>query len=377
MSDAKYNSVIHVITDEIVTAFKFENDATWIGKSKDELIATANYCQPGQIIKMVFVKSFSRKDGRKIYSYFRALPGQPKPITNLSGESDNHKKAKQNIYDGIYSGKIKINNEILNKSIIDDIYIEYRTSQKGYVIPDIMIKFKEEHIKYGLGIFIEIQLSNQTNKTTNERTFQRVVNGFSGCWLWIEDFDKLMNIISNNLDISSHKEMLMELEKETENKFISRINSYGNIIDKKLVDYRKEIWNYFNSSYKSFQIESEQFSKDKINKLEIENKKLKELKTLADELNEVFYKTNAEALTNNINKLVSDGLIFLEESIQSKTNKLIENSLNQSRDKINRMCPICNKPMKIGKAMSGYKWYCQDFPLKCNGLIEEVEFNES
>ena len=136
MSDAKYISVVHIPTDNIVTAFKFENDATWIGKEKDELIATANYCEQGQRIKMIFVQKYEKKDGKIIASYFRASPGQPKPITNLSGESSDHRKAKQNIYDGIYSGEIKINSEVLNKSIIDDIYIEYRQSKRGSIIPD-------------------------------------------------------------------------------------------------------------------------------------------------------------------------------------------------------------------------------------------------
>jgi len=61
MSEAKYISVIHAITDEIVTAFKLENDATWVGKEKDELIATANYCESGQKIKMIFIKDMKNK----------------------------------------------------------------------------------------------------------------------------------------------------------------------------------------------------------------------------------------------------------------------------------------------------------------------------
>jgi len=56
MSEAKYISVIHAITDEIVTAFKLENDATWVGKEKDELIATANYCESGQKLRWFLLK---------------------------------------------------------------------------------------------------------------------------------------------------------------------------------------------------------------------------------------------------------------------------------------------------------------------------------
>ena len=238
-----------------------------------------------------------------------------------------------------------------------------------------MIKFKEQHIKYGLGIFVEIQLSNQSEEKTIERTYQRVIEGFSGCWLWEKDFDESMNIISNNLEIPSHRMMLIDLDREVENSFIYRINSYGDIIDKKLIEFRREIWNYFDSVYKSFQIETRDFTKNEINKLEIENIKLKELKKLASELDDVFYKTNAKNLTEDINKSVSEGLIFLHESIKEKTNEIIKNSLEQCRDKINKMCPKCNKPMRIGKAMKGYMWYCSDFP-KCDGKMEEVNFNE-
>jgi len=45
----------------------------------------------------------------------------------MSGESNEHKISKQKIYDGIYSGEIKINGEPINKEKVDDIYIEYRT----------------------------------------------------------------------------------------------------------------------------------------------------------------------------------------------------------------------------------------------------------
>jgi len=377
MVESKYISVIHIPTDKIVTAFKLENDATWIGKEKDELIATANYCEPGKKVKMIFVKSYTKKDGKFIHPYFRSASNQIGLKENMSRESNKHKKCKENVYEGIYSGEIKINGEEINKSDVDDIYIEYRTSKDGYVIPDVLIKFKKEHIKYGLGIFIEIQLSKQYEKETIDRTYSRVIEGFSGIWLWENDFDEKCGLIKKDLEIKSHKKLLSELNEKLESDFINRINNYGNIIDKKLVDFKKEIWGYFNSAFKTFQIESESFSNDKINKMEIENKKLKELKELADTLDDVFYKTNAKELTNNINKAVNEGLIFLHKSIKEKNNELLKECIDENIKRINRLCPKCGKPMKIGKAMSGYNWYCSDFPLKCDGLIKDVNFNEN
>jgi len=376
MSEGKYISVIHVSSDNIVTAFKLENDATWIGKEKDELIATANYCEPGEKVKMIFVKSFTKSNGKFIHAYFRSAPNENGINKNMSGESNEHKKAKETIYDGIYSGEIKINGETIDKDVIDDIYIEYRTSKNGYVIPDVLIKFKKENLKYGYGIFIEIQLSKQYKEETLIRTYSRVIEGFSGIWLWKEDFDKDYNLIKKDLKIKSHKQLLSELDNNIENNFIKRINEYGDIIDKKLINFKKDIWNYFDSTYKSFQIEATDFSRDEINKFEIENNKFKELKKLADDLDECFYKTNANKLTENINKSVNDGLLFLEESIKNKSNEIINNSINCNIEKINKMCPICEKPMNIGKTMGGYNWYCSDFP-RCNGLIKQVKFNEN
>ena len=376
MVETKYISVIHVLTDKIITAFKLENDATWVGKEKDELIATANYCEPGQKVKMIFVKSYTKTNGKFVYAYFRSAPNQEGLKENLSGESNAHKNAKQNVYDGIYSGEIKINGSCLDKSKIDDIYIEYRTAKSGYIIPDILIKFKEEDKKYGYGIFIEIQLSKQYSEETLIRTYSRVIEGFSGIWLWENDFDSDYKLINKNLEIKGHRQLLSGLDEEIENNFIKRINEYGNIIDKKLINFKKEIWNYFDSIYKTFQLETKEYTENEVNKLQIENQKLKELKKLANELDDVFYKTNAKNLTENINKAVGDGLVFLEQSIKNKSNEIIKNNLDQTINKINRMCPNCNKPMKIGKAMSGYNWYCQDFPLRCDGLIKDVNFNE-
>lgn len=375
MNQGKYLSVIHVPTDRIVTAFKLENDATWIGKEKEELVATANYCEPGKKIKMIFVKSYTRKDDKFIHAYFRSAPNQSGLLLNMSGESNEHRKAKENIYDGIYSGDILINGNAIDKNDIDDIYIEYRNSLSGNIIPDIMIKFKKEHIKYGLGIFLEIQLSEQKTEETEIRTYQRVIEGFSGIWLWEKNFDENHNIINKDLKVKSYKQLLIELEEKIENKFINKINRYGNIIDKKLIDFKKDMWDYYNSNYKVFQIEINKISKDEINKIEIENEKLSELKKLANELNDAFYKTNVNKLSESINKAVNEGLNYLTESINNKNNDLLKLCIDKNIKKLKKICPKCGNSMNIGKAIGGYNWYCSEFP-RCDGIIKEVDFNE-
>jgi hypothetical protein len=373
MSDTKYLSVVHTQTKKIVTAFQFENDATWIGKEKDELIATANYCEIGQEVKMIFVKSYKKNDGKFIHPYFRSAPNQTSLKNNMSGESDKHRMSKQNIYDGIYSGNIKINGQPIDKEKVDDIYIEYRTSKSGYVIPDVLIKFKEEDIKYGLGIFIEIQLSKQYQEETLIRTYSRVIEGFSGIWIWEDDLDKECNLINKNLQVKPHRQLLSELDSKMENNFISRINKYGEIIDKKINKFEEEVIDISFENIKNVRNDADSYK----NELLIEKRNLTELKEISNKLDTATYKLNVNHLANNINKGIERGVSLLEKSMQEKTNELVRNSLSQSIDKMNRMCPKCNKPMKIGKSMSGYNWYCQDFPLKCDGLIKDVCFNEN
>ncbi len=368
MSESKYISVIHKPSNKLVTAFKLESDAIWVGKERDDLIATANYCEPNKEVKMIFVKTYPKNNGKTVYAYFRAAPGESGLISDIPGESEEHKKSKQNIYEGIYSGEITINGETIDKNIVEDIYIEYRTSKSGYVIPDVLIKFKEEHIKYGLGIFIEIQLSKQHDEETLIRTYSRAIEGFSGIWLWKEDFDDNNNLMENNLKITTHRKLLDGLDKDIENKFIERINRYGEIIDKKFDNYSTSLWNYSQRRKESFEGEIKYISKNEINKLEIENEKLEELRELGKSLDTNSWKQSSIEFKEFTEDILKEGKLEIKNSLKN----LVEKQIN----KLNKLCPIRQKPMKIGKAMNGYNWYCSDFPIKCDGIIKEVNFNE-
>jgi len=379
MSETKYISVIHVPTDKIVTAFKFEHDATWVGREKDELIATANYCEPGYKVKMIFVKSFIKGNGKYVHAYFRSAPNQVGLIENLSGESNNHKKAKENVYEGIFSGEIKINGEVLDKQKIDDIYIEYRTSKNGYVIPDVLIKFKEEHIKYGYGIFIEVQLSKQNDEETLIRTYFRVIEGFSGTWLWKDNFDKDMNLLDNDLKIKSHRELLSELNENIENNFINRINNYGKIIDKKIDDGKMELWNTLISYIGSFRKEVKNISYNKTIELISIKNEIQKLYELKNDINLNYIKQDLNEIKikyfNEFKKEVNNEFINSWADAKLKCKLEFKKVLDENSHRFNRHCPICNKLMKIGKTMGGYNWYCPDFP-KCNGLIKDVNFKD-
>jgi len=390
MNEAKYISVIHEDTQKLVTAFKFEHDATWIGKEKENLLATHNYCEPGQKIKMCFVKSFPRTNGKFVHAYFRAMPGEPNPKNEISGESPEHRRAKENVYAGLYSGEIKVDGEPIDLELVKDILIEHRTSARGYVIPDVKILFKDIHPKFGLGIFFEIQLSKQKEEETIERTYLRDIEGLSGVWLGYDDFGTDWKFNRNNIEIPSHKKLLLQLEDIRENDFIKRLNKYGEAIDKKINDYEKDVNNISVESienvkddFNSYKKEIQLVARDEISKIELENLQLKELKEVASNLNLDELKRKADDINFNLSEKGKKWLNDLSEkinkqrleltSVYKKINdwKLGEVGIEKHSGLLEEKCPICGLDMKIGKAMSGYNWYCEKFP-RCDGFLKGV-----
>jgi len=390
MSDAKYISVIHESEQKLVTAFKFEHDATWIGREKENLIATHNYCEPGQKIKMCFVKSFQRIDNKFVHAYFRAMPGEPKPKNEMSGESPGHRKAKENIYAGLYSGEIKVDGKPIDLRLIKDILTEHRTSAKGYIIPDVKILFKDIHPKFGLGIFFEIQLSKQSEEETIERTYLRVIEGLSGVWLGYNDFDTDWKFNKDNIEVPSHKKLLMQIETVQENNFIKRMNKYGEAIDKKLEQHKlivdiieKETVMELDKITEEAANRITKTANSEISKIELENSQLKELKEVASNLNLNELKRKADDINFNLSEKGEKWMSDLSEkineqrreltSVYKKINdwKLGEIGVEKHSGLLEKKCPICKLDMRIGKAMSGYNWYCEKFPY-CDGFIKGV-----
>jgi len=378
MSTARYNEVIHKATGEYVSVFKFLNDATWIGREKDKLIAKPNYCEFGKEVNMIMVKDYIKSNGKEVNAYFRKKSGETGILNNnMSGESESHRKAKENVRDMLCNGKLNINGEKLEIKDIKDITIEYRTGKDGYVIPDVIILFKNIHPKYGLGIFFEIQFSKQSKKKTIERTYYRVIDGFSGVWLSRNNFDDNLEFIGDDIDIKSHKALLIDIEREMENSFINRLNNYGRVIDNKLIDYKNKIENISNRKYKElFQ----------------ENKELREVKSSINESYNLWKEINVEEISNSIGYKVKEILKNSVISIEPKINNIKEKYMHLANEEIKnkiseeiknikitqiytKKCPVCKKQMRVGKSMSGTNWYCIDYPM-CSGFERNVKVKE-
>jgi hypothetical protein len=415
MSGTKYLSVIHVQTKKRVTAFQFEYDATWIGRDKEEIIATPLYCNLNEIIKMVFVKTYKKESGKKVTGYFRAMPGQPNPKNEIAGESYGHKKAKENLYSGLSSGEITINGEPLDLKLVKNIFLEYRTSKEEFIIPDLIVLFNDVHPKYGLGIFFEIQLSEQTEERTIERDYRRVIEGFSGTWLWNYNFDNEWKLSSNDIEIESHKKLLFDLESIKENNFIKKINRYGEIIDNKIIGFKEEINLYClneinncnksslflksqvdnaidvcNDNLLSINESSNKIINEKINPAirkcitKINNIKINlddsykrwsklNIEDIGKDIEEKLYKIYEEKL-ERFYREISDVSKNTKLDLENDSNKIINNIKNIDIKKLItiKKCPKCGKRMKIGEAMNGYNWYCEDSPY-CEGIILEAK----
>jgi len=296
-----YHSVIHSDTGKTITAFILENDATWVGREKEIFYATPLYCEKDQKIKMIFVKTYRKKNNTVVSAYFRKKKGEQNLRTNISGESDEHKIAKQNIYEGIYSGKIKINGESLNKEKVKNIYIEYRTTGSTYVIPDITVELKEEDSVYGNGFNIEIQLSSQTENKTKERSYDRLINGFSVVWLWGNNFNKNMEFIGDDIKINPYKLSLKELEGINEKEFLNKVNRYGEIVDEKILKFKNDADIIFNININKLKKESEEVKNTYIL---IDNK----VKNIKDEIDKHIrdVKYNEEGIRTMISEFNND-----------------------------------------------------------------------
>jgi hypothetical protein len=227
---------IYKPTGEIVSAFRIENDATWFGKQNDEWIAPRymvfDYKEKGDV-KVFFVKSHER-EGLPVVAHFKHESNRE--IYDQENESPEHKLAKGAVYEAICNGQIKIDDKPLKEQIID-LQFEYPLSNsKKSKIADVIAIFKERHPIYGKGVIFEVQFSRQIEEITQDRTFNRVSEGYSVCWLWDGDFDEKNKLKTDRerIVIIPFAKALEEYQKIIEDKSISRVNEAGLLLDKKI-----------------------------------------------------------------------------------------------------------------------------------------------
>jgi ssDNA-binding Zn-finger/Zn-ribbon topoisomerase 1 len=171
---------------------------------------------------------------------------------NLIPESKEHKLVKNWIYNRIKNKSLKFkfssvtkpyeyNNEIeLTNLNIDysKVGIEITVYNNKINRADVIIPFKENNSFFGCGIVIEVQFSKQFESTTERRSNEWAFKGYSTCWLFIEDFDKISEDI---IELKDEKLKIYPLSKVLDEFYIKKdrelkeeIQIFSRNIDEKL-----------------------------------------------------------------------------------------------------------------------------------------------
>jgi len=351
MKDYKHLNVLHVPSNKIVSIFQFQNDATWIGKERDKLIAIpADTPQEIKEIEMLFTKEFYRyKETPKqqfILPFFKRKSGQPETLSEKreAGESEAHKLAKGEIFVKLFNGELKINGKTIKELGGKDLTIseEYH-SDTGHAIADVFIhfgKYPNHHPTYGEGICIEVQFSRQSKTKTEDRTLMRLRTGWSVVWLFKNDFDK-GKINKNNLIVPPREEQLKELRETEYSEFIKKMNLAGEIIDKKLndsitefglrsnkiiIERKEQLKNKVDEFRDNIISQEESLAKDTNKKIEILDTRIKELNSFCEDTNEIIErkeKTICESVNKNIS-IIINSTKTIQKNMEDKLKLLIE-----------------------------------------------------
>ena len=199
---------INKSTDNIINALEVFKNGSYQNLDRGEWImpqdSVDNYneCSENDLhVHYVKEKEFRNKWGTSVWvsPHFAKYPGS---VAKTISESEEHKKIKNWLFTKIKkddlnlvyskgSKKYKFDNYV-RLSELDINWNKYNIeiSTKGYktLRADILLQFHKKHEFLGNGIFIEIQLSNQSKKETYERSFSRAIHGYSTAWLFEEDF---------------------------------------------------------------------------------------------------------------------------------------------------------------------------------------------
>jgi len=222
---------IHKESGELISSFKLIRNTLWIGKEREEFIAPRHEIGNWQHlknkgieeVKVSFVKHHKRKiNGEEtgVVAHFRKECDEA--IINPLNESEEHLLAKEGIYESILENKIIVDGNLIGDiSEIDDVDIEHRLSPtKKSKIADVCVTFKKQHLIYGKGIVFEIQFSNQNEEKTEERTYDRVLQGYSVVWLWEGNF-KDNKLINNNLEVIHFLKAIKEFKDKNKSEWIN------------------------------------------------------------------------------------------------------------------------------------------------------------
>lgn len=182
------------------------------------------------------------RNGKTIFvSPYFMIPGKSDQKIVVKKESEQHKQAKQLIYNLLRNPEFDIElciNKITKpyqhwtKTKISELDIDYRKisvephiHKKEPVRIDVLLPFKNKHNELNRGIAIEVQFSKQSEKEEEKRTRQRVTTGFSVVWMkphhfFIDGEQILLN--TKQLHVIPYTNKILEIYEEVKEKFVEQ-----------------------------------------------------------------------------------------------------------------------------------------------------------
>jgi len=252
------------------------------------------------------------------------IPNKNKLGINVIPESKEHKLAKNWIYNRIIKQDKNLivnysqinkpyrynNNILLSQLPIDKQLIGIETScstfgNKRIRRADIICPFYIKHPLLGKGIVFEIQFSNQRPKTKFDRELDWAVRGYSVCWLYQDDFDKITDIIidlkNNEVNVSSFSALIKHCNKQ-------------------------------------------------------------HIKNLRYEVQELSRKLDMKKI--EINEYLSEQLdSLLQENLDFHIKELVNKNIKESMKDIQPICPKCNIRAKLIDYNNSKFWGCSNYPI--------------
>lgn len=179
------------------------------------------------------------------------IPNKSELGINTIPESKEHKMAKLLIYSLAKTNKLEFfyskakdwdNSININELDIDWDKTRYEESisdgktQKA----DIIIQFKKRDAFFGNGVVIEIQFSRQYETTTEKRTIDWAMKGYSICWLWEYDFvsftSEKMEVKPNSMKLHIYTKIIKRWKEQIERDVKWMVQDLCQQIDNKLIE---------------------------------------------------------------------------------------------------------------------------------------------
>lgn len=387
---------INKTTGKLIAAFDIFKNGSYQNVDKGEWIAPKDSIynwedlqDKDEAVHYVREKKFENFKGTKIVTapYFAVYPNS---LAKTVEESPTHKLLKDWLFGRLQNDDIEIlfakgvkphkyNNKYrLSELDINwnDYEIEVTTKGAKKLRADILLPFNKKHILLGEGIIFEIQISNQSENQTHERSIDRALHGYSVCWLFEKDFiieEDNIQLKDNILLVNSFSEQMHFAKKEFVNKLKQVVEEQCRFLDDKIVETNlciEELEKKKIEQLSIFKLQAEEIASQIMNRLSFRElnllSKIEQLEQNPFKVLVESYKNEIEIAKNNLN--IQSNITF---------NKLINKS-NEIQKKLNYpltfgLCPKCNHGFMTKKSgRFGMFYGCSNYP-NCKHIINIKE----